>query len=243
MDLSTWKRVRRSRAKEIHQGIDQCKACQLPGGTDNMAHWYLHCLGTENIRRLVRQKMEAELGPGIQQLTEEEWIVMAKGGQMQCTIQKITRGTIGLAWETNIDKIADVLMEHAINSAITMFHISRLKEIEYWRDAKEHSKETWDQGKRLKGIDPDKEYAMTEERKKELQWLLSQEEQCTQGSNITIVDPQEFMGWDEGTNIDMEEPATDSQCTRCGNPMGMCEECLNTYCAHCERLGACPNCG
>eukprot|EP00661_Eupelagonemidae_sp_cell13_P016018 gene16018-biopygen11267 len=128
MDLTTWKRLRRNRAKALHQDIDDCKACHTPGKKDDVNHWFLHCAGTERIRRLVWKKMENTMGPGIHQLGDEEWIVMAKGAMMQKTIQNITKGRIGQAWETNIQKIADMLMEQAINSAITMFHISRIKE-------------------------------------------------------------------------------------------------------------------
>eukprot|EP00661_Eupelagonemidae_sp_cell13_P008952 gene8952-biopygen12174 len=74
MDLTTWKRLRRNRAKALHQNIDDCKACHTPGKKDDVNHWFLHCAGTERTRRLVWKKMENAMGPGIHQLGDEEWI-------------------------------------------------------------------------------------------------------------------------------------------------------------------------
>eukprot|EP00661_Eupelagonemidae_sp_cell13_P025852 gene25852-biopygen10552 len=134
-------------------------------------------------------------------------------------------------------------MEQAINSAITMFHISRIKEVEYWRHAKEHSKEVWEQGKQLKGIDPHKEFAMSEKSRDLVQQLLSQEHQEPHDPNVAFEDPNEYLGWEDGNNLEMEEHDTDRRCTRCGTKTQICDECLDNYCAQCERSGECPYCG
>ena len=92
MDLYTWTRTRKGRAKKLGADIAMCKACGL--ATDDMEHWFLKCLKTEPVKKRIWYDLTADFGEGIERLSDKECMILAKGAVGQETVQKIRIGQL-----------------------------------------------------------------------------------------------------------------------------------------------------